>query len=141
MAVKLRASIVGTKELRRRLKAMNPGENRRILTVGLTKAALMIQVEAATKQIVHGRTKSPPLPDRLTNRSGGRGLVGSIAVNRRPLPNAIEVGTSLVYGAVHEEGRGSYPVRAFLAPALKKIGPKLGAIMADAWKREAARGA
>ncbi len=139
MAVKLRASIVGTKALQRRLKQLDPGENRRILTLGLTKAALMIQVDAATKQIVHGRTKAPPLPSRLTNRSGGRGLVGSIAVNRRPLPNAIEIGTSLVYGAVHEEGRGSYPVRAFLAPALKKIGPKLGSIIASVWKREAAR--
>lgn len=137
MTVKLRTVIVGTPELRRRLKALNPAENREILRRGLTTAALMIQKNAATEQIVHGRTKDPPLPDRLTNRSGGRGLVGSIAVNRRPLPRAIEVGTSLVYGAVHEEGRGSYPVRAFLAPALKAIGPKLDRIMADAWKREA----
>ncbi len=136
MAVKLRASIVGTKDLQRRLKKLNPGENRRILTAGLTKAALMMQTDIAKNQIVHGRTKSPPLPSRLTNRSGGRGLVGSIAVDRKPLPAAIEVGTRFVYGPIHEEGLGGYPVRAFLAPALKKIGPKLGEIIASVWKRE-----
>jgi hypothetical protein len=133
----LRASIVGTKELQRRLKKMDPGANQAILRRSLEEAAGRMQSDIAKVQIVGGRGDSPPLLDRLSNRHGGRGLAGSIGINTSPLPFAIEVGTHLAYGPVHEEGRGPYPVRAFLQPALDKIAPKLGAIVVKHWKKEA----
>jgi hypothetical protein len=136
MAVQLRVNIVGTEELQRRLKKLNPGINTRILTKSLTESAMKISADVKKVQIVGGRGKAPPLDDRLTNRHGGSGLVGSIAVNKQPLPRAIEVGTHLTYGAVHEEGRGRYPQRAFLAPALAKIQPEIAAIVTRNWKRE-----
>ena len=108
----LRVSIVGTKRLERALKRMDPKENARILRSSLREMAKDLLKNAAMKQIAHGRGKAAPLPTRLTNRHGGRGLVGSIRINEAPLPRAIEVGTDLAYGAVHEEGRGRYPRRA-----------------------------
>ncbi|GAF91741.1 unnamed protein product [marine sediment metagenome] len=137
MAVQLRVSVVGTEELKRRLAKMDPGANKRILTKSLTDAAQLISKDVKEVQIVTGRTKAPPLPDKLTNRHGGSGLVGSIGVNRQPLPFAVEVGTHLTYGAIHEEGRGNYPRRPFLQPALDKIAPKFGSIVVKHWKREA----
>jgi hypothetical protein len=132
----LRVSIVGTKELQRRLHKLNPAINRRIMVKSLSEAAVDILADVQKVQIVGGRGKALPLADRLTNRSGGRGLVGSMGIDRRPLPKAIEIGTHLTYGAVHEEGRGRYPRRAFLAPALEKIGGRIPGIIIKNWKRE-----
>ena len=136
MAAALTVKIVGTKELQRRLKKLNPEVNRRIMVKSFDDAAQDLLADITLKQIVGGRGKAPPLPTKLTNRSGGRGLVGSMGINRRPLPKAIEVGTHLAYGPVHEEGRGAYPVRAFLAPALAKIGKTFASIVVKNWKRE-----
>lgn len=136
MAAPLTVKIVGTKELQRRLKKLNPEVNKRIMVKSFDHAAQDLLTDITLKQIVGGRGKAPPLPSKLTNRSGGRGLVGSMGINRQPLPHAIEVGTHLDYGPVHEEGRGPYPVRAFLAPALAKIGKTFAAIVVKNWKRE-----
>jgi len=133
----VRASIVGTKELRRRLDKMDPGKNQAILRGSLKEAAKAMQVDITKVQIVGGRGDAEPLADRLSNRHGGRGLVGSIGINTNPLPYAIEVGTHLAYGPVHEEGRGAYPVRAFLQPALDKMAPKFAGIVVKHWKKEA----
>jgi len=106
---------------------------RRISEKALTRAALEVQKISTTKKIVRGRARdAPPLPDRLTNRSGGRGLVGSIALIKEELPASIGVGTDLVYGPVHELGLGRFPERPFLSPALEEVEPKL----ADFYIRE-----
>jgi hypothetical protein len=133
----LRASIVGTKELQRRLKKMDPGANQAILRGSLKEAAGDMQGDIAKVQIRGGRGDAPPGDGFLTNRHGGRGLAGSIGINSSPLPFAIEVGTHLAYGPVHEEGRGPYPVRAFLQPALDKMAPKFAEIVVKHWKKEA----
>ena len=89
--VALRVTVTGTKELQAALSRMNPEENRRIKSAVLEAIAVPVQRNAANVQLVRsGDQKSPPLPDRLTNRHGGRGLAGSIAINRVPLPRAIE---------------------------------------------------
>jgi HK97 gp10 family phage protein len=137
MAVSIGVSVTGTKELKRALERMNPGTNKRILRNSLLEAAFMLQKDAATNQIRHGARKSPPIPGKLTNRHGGAGLVGSIRVNRGPLPFAIEVGTDKAYGARHEFGTRGMPRRPFLQPALDKIAPKFGDIVVKHWKKEA----
>ena len=137
MATQLRVSLVGAKELRRRLKEMNPAINTRIVRESLIEAAGKVQTDAANIQITGGgRGKGkglPALPHKLTSRTGA--LRRSIAVDRKPLPFAIEVGTDLDYGAVHEF-HNKRP-RPFMAPALDKIAPELDDIVIKHWKREA----
>jgi hypothetical protein len=133
----LRITIVGTEELQRRLKKMDPGANQAILRKSFKESAGVMQADIAKVQIRGGRGDAPPDDDFLTNRHGGRGLAGSIGINFDPLPFAIEVGTHLAYGPVHEEGRGPYPVREFLKPALDKMAPKFEEIVVKHWKKEA----
>ena len=137
MAATISVSVVGTKELKRKLEKMNPGVNKKIVRDSLIESALTLQANAATKQIRHGARKSPPIPGQLTNRLGGHGLVGSIRVNRGPLPFAIEVGTDKAYGPRHEFGTGGMPERPFLQPALDAVAPKFGDIVVKHWKRAA----
>jgi len=127
--------VVGDKALQRRLKKMNPAVNQAIMRDGLTEAALDVQANAALKQIAHGRGSAPPLSNKLTSRHGGHGLVGSIRVDRKQLPFAIEVGSDKVYGQVHERGLFGYPVRAFMGPALKAVQSRFPAIINKHWKK------
>jgi hypothetical protein len=135
--VAMRVTVIGGPELRRQLIQLNPKENPRIPVNALERVAGEIQRNAKDKQIAAGgrgkKRAIPPLPDRLTSRTGT--LRRSIGVNRRPLPRAIEIGTPLVYGAVHEFGWGRYPVRAFLQPALDAISPRIGGIVAEEWRK------
>ncbi len=139
MVVPLRVSIVGDKALQKALKRANPAVNTRIIRESLLEAAGRVQADAAGVQITGGgRGKGKglaPLPNKLTSRTGA--LRRSIAVDRRPLPLAVEVGTDLAYGSIHEFGIGNYPKRPFMGPALDKISPQFGAIVVKRWKREA----
>jgi len=132
--MQMRVTVTGVPELQRALERMNPGENKRILRNSLLSMAFEIQADAAKNQI-HPGGKGPPLPDRLTSRTGT--LRRSIRVNRGPLPFAIEIGTDLTYGAVHEFGSKTHPRRPFLKPALDAIAPKFGKIVIAEWKKEA----
>jgi hypothetical protein len=136
MAVSIGVSVTGTKELQRALKKMDPGTNEKILRNSLLEMAYRLQKDVVKNQIRHAPQTSPPIAGKLTNRHGGAGLVGSIRVNRGPLPFAIEVGTDKAYGARHEFGR-KMPKRPFLQPALDKIAPKFGDIVIKHWKKEA----
>ena len=105
--VAIRVSVSGIPELKAALERMNPSENKRIFRNGMIAAAVKIQ-EVSTLQKIKRGGKSPPLPRKLTSRTGT--LRRSIKVDRGPLPFAIEVGTDLGYGAVHEfGGRVSFP--------------------------------
>lgn len=142
MATQIRVSVVGLPKLQRALSKMNPGVNKKILRDSLLESARTIQREAAKNQILaggggKGSGMTPPHPKFLTSRHGGEGLVGSIHVDEGPLPFAIEVGTDLVYGAVHEFGLGPYPKRPFMQPALDKMAPRFGDIVIKHWKRQA----
>ncbi len=104
--VAIRITVEGTAELQRRLRLLNPEQNQRIMRDTLKKSAFAIQRNVTRIQLVGGgRGKGralPALPSRLTSRTGT--LRRSVAVNQRPLPRAIEIGTDLSYGAVHEVG-------------------------------------
>ncbi len=140
MPVQLRVRIVGTKALTKALDKMNPGLNKKILRDSLIEAALGIQKEAAATILPGGggkRNARPPVADRLISRTGT--LRRSIKVDRGPLPFAIEAGTDLVYGAVHEFGLGGRKRRQFIKPALDSVAPKFGEIVIKHWKRAVGR--
>ncbi len=142
MATQIRVSVVGTKELKRKLEKMNPGVNKRILRDSLIESALGVQRDAAKNQILAGGGgkkggMTKPHPSFLTSRTGT--LRRSIKVDRGPLPFAIEAGTDLTYGAAHEFGstKRNLPKRPFMQRALDRVAPKFGDIVVKHWKREA----
>ena len=136
--MQLKVSVVGVKELTRKLEKMNPGINKKILRDSLIETALLMQRDAAKNQILAGGGgkkggMTRPHPRHLTSRTGT--LRRSIKVDRGPLPFAIEVGTDLVYGAYHESRAKRR--RPFMKPALDRIAPKFGDIVVKHWKRAA----
>jgi HK97 gp10 family phage protein len=135
MATGITVKIIGGKELRRRLTSLSPVQNKEILRNSLRKSAERLQTVSATKKFRHGHRKSPPIPDILTSRNAGRGLVGSIAINYGPMPKAIEVGTHLLYGRMHELGEGGMPRRPFLEPALDDVQKEFNGIVLKEWNK------
>lgn len=131
--------------------AMDPSRNPKLRRIILLKGAFAIQKEVTTKTIKRGRS-GPPLANRLTFRSGT--LTRSIAVAHDG--EAVEVGTNLIYGSVHENGgtfaipahtrrtksgkralvkahNATFPKRPFLAPALKSTQKKRLLIAQREW--------
>ena len=139
MAALMRASIQNTAEVRRFLERINPGENKRIVRNALVRSALEVQKNAVDLQIAAGgRGKGKALsvlPHKLTSRTGT--LRRSIGLDKSDLPFAIEVGTALVYGGVHEHGSRTHPKRPFMAPALAAISPRFGQIVVAEWTKAA----
>jgi len=148
MAATIRAKVTGIKELNTKLKKLTPATNRQIMVQSLLDCAALVQENAATKQIIQGSRffatgprggktlKDAPVdPFRLTSRHGGSGIVGSISVNTRALPTAIEVGSDKVYAPIHELGLGRYPKRAFLAPAVDATEHRFPEMFLKNWKR------
>ncbi len=116
----------------------SPAENRRIFRRGMRACAEIVQKITTEEMIVRGRRKSPPLPDRLTDRRTGSGLIGSIAINQ-PRDSVAEVGSHLVYAPLHEYGLGRFPPRPFLSPALEKASAQFGTIFVETIEQELAR--
>lgn len=145
MALTVRTKLEGDERFRRALARLSPEENPATLRRGLTRIGLLVQKVAAEEKIARGgvsgrgrnRRVARPLPDRLTSRTGA--LRRSIGLNRVPLPHAIEVGTELIYGAVHELGLGPFPPRPFLGPAIDDSIREMEQILADEWLREVNR--
>lgn len=136
MPVALRVSITGSEDVQRALRRISPSQNTEILRRSLLKGALLVQRLAATKYI-HPGGQGPPLPDRVTSRTGT--LRRSIRVNRSPLPFAVEVGSDVVYAPVHELGSRTHPKRPFLAPALDEASKAIGDFVADEIAKEIRR--
>ena len=116
---------IDDREVKAVLKRLNLRSGRGLDAVekALDSMAFQVQANAAMKQIIRGG-KGPPHPTRLTSRTGT--LRRSIRVNRFS-PLARDVGTDLVYGAVHE----LHPTRPrpFLSPALEAEAPKFDDIL------------
>ncbi len=131
MADLIRATLVGSKELQRRLRKMDPEKNRRITTPALLEAMQLFLRTAAREKILPGGT-GPPRPDILTSRSGAlrQSLGTNFAVQLNEALRFVEGGSHLIYAAVHEITR-----RAFLKPALKQDLPKVPAIFLKHWRR------
>jgi phage gpG-like protein len=162
MAVSLSLRVQGLDELQERLNRLSPKKNSAWVARALKKAAFLTQKIAAKEKIKRGG-KGAPVARMLTSRTGT--LRRSIRVNRSPLPWAIEVGTDLTYGAVHETGGtfsvpsymrtlamstrsgGSsvarvkahtrkYPPRPFLGPGLEKAAKDFDRIFSSEWAKE-----
>ncbi len=106
MSVGMRITTQGMDEIQRVMRNISPKLHPQIQRRAFSKAARLIQKDAAKVQIKAGgggkNNARAPLKDRLTSRTGT--LRRSIRVNKAPLPHAIHIGTDLGYGAVHESG-------------------------------------
>jgi len=127
-----RVELTTSPGLQRALAALRQPALREVFRRALLKSALKVQQIATREKIRAGgvvgtgksRMNLPPLPDRLTSRTGT--LRRSIAVDRSQLPFEVSIGSDLVYAAVHEvgglvtrrSGTAHYPQRPFLKPAL-----------------------
>lgn len=108
---------VGVKRLNKLLSDMAPNQRAEFSDKALTLMTLFLQSEVTTSGdfIKHGRGDADPLPNVLTNRHGGQGLIGSIAPDFSRLPRLSTLGSDLPYAGVHEFGS-----RPYLAPTFDK---------------------
>ena len=98
MADLIQAKLIGSAELRRRLKKMNPAQNRRITNPALLESMQLTLRIAAQRKIKRGGGKgSPPVPNVVTSHSGTlrRSLAASFAIDRSGLPKFIEGGSNV----------------------------------------------
>ena len=151
-------TVTGDDDLRRTVRNMNPETNPKFVRSALTKGGLLIQRNAARKQIIPGG-KAPPAKKRLTSRTGtGR---RSIRVDRSGLSRFyVDIGSDLEYMKLHEIGgtvqrrqharrtksgnlaavtahSATFPARPYLAPALDAVNDELEQLFFEAWDREA----
>lgn len=103
----VKVTVVGGEEVRRMLRRLSPAQNQAIFRKSLTDCARLVASNARTKQIMGGGQKAKgvqikPHPTRLTSRTGT--LRRSISTNWYRKPEAIDIGSDLKYGAVHEHG-------------------------------------
>lgn len=132
---RLSITLEGGPKLRAALKRLNPGSNFRILSKSLIEIAGDIADNAKEVQLLKGGGPPTDPPTKLTNRS--HRLYDSIGVDFKPLPDAIEVGTEVIYAGRHEHGLSGMPKRAFMLPALDAVRPRIPEIIVRHWKREA----
>ena len=150
----------GDRELRRVIRGIDPETNPRYIRQALRKGGLLIQRNAARKQIKPGG-KGPPERTRLTSRTGtGR---RSIRVDRGGLTNFfVDIGSDLKYMQLHEVGgtvqrrqhtrqlaggtlvtvrahSATFGARPYLAPALDAVERDLEALFVTAMQREVDR--
>lgn len=128
----IRVVVKGDKVAARKLRKLNPKTNPEFVRRALVKGGFLIQQDAQLNQIERGG-KGPPLPHRLTSRTGtGR---RSIRVDRGGLPNFfIDIGSDLEYMQLHE-----LTPRAYLAPAIEAVDDKLENLFRLEWSRESSR--
>ena len=125
MAVALSITVQGLDELHERLNRISPSKNSAWVARSLKKCAELTQDITANEMIIRGgRFRGPKGkrggkgkmrsagvdPKRITSRTGT--LRRSIRVNTSTLPFAAEVGSDLVYAAVHEFG-GTYSIPSY----------------------------
>lgn len=122
MPVGVKVKVTGDKRYRKALQRIKPKKNTKVFSLSLRAVGLEIWKLASQKKIRRGRGRdAEPLDDELTYRDGG--AAASIRMNLSGLPGYMEVGSDLEYPAIHEEGRGNYPERKWLEPAVDDIIP------------------
>ena len=144
MAASVTVKVTGVAELVHALEKITPAKNPAWLHIALKKAALQVANLAKFEFILPGgrffkpgaKQFAKPVinPKRLTSRSGR--LRDSIAVDLSASPKSVDVGTSVLYGAVHELGGRFVHARPFLSPALEKASRDFQALFAREWERQ-----
>lgn len=115
----VRVNLAESRRIAEFLRRMTPGERDAVVDQVLEEIALAAEERAKTVEIVRGRGDAPPLPDRLTWRTGH--LTRSIGTDSIPSQRVWIVGSTVNYAPVHElgltVGNAHYPQRPFLQPA------------------------
>ena len=139
MPAALTVTIEGLPELQAFFDRITPGRGASFVHKALVACALTVQADAATNRIQRsaptGAPANPP-PGPLISRTGT--LRRSIRVDRSGIPRYVDVGSDLVYAAVHELGGRHTQPRPFLAPALQATAGRFQAIFEAEWAREIA---
>ena len=132
------ARLVGGEQLQKDLRKLSPAR-RKVTDAALLESGLLVLRTAAQRKIRRGGGKgSPPVQGILTSRTGTlrRSLGPDLGLDRSGLSRGfIEVGTSLVYGAVHENSTSA--PRPFLSPALDDEISSFESIFVKHWKKGA----
>lgn len=115
----VRINLAESRQIAEYLRRLQPAVRDSVVDEVLEKVALATEERAKTVEIVRGRGDAPPLPDRLTWRTGH--LTRSIGTDAVPSERVWIVGSTVNYAPVHElgltVGRAHYPARPFLQPA------------------------
>lgn len=136
----VRYNIADSRRIRRLLSEISPRERNLVVPRVLEEISERTAERVKLKEIARGRgKKAPPLPRKLTSRNAGRGLVGSIAVDRQSATRWA-VGSRLRYAPVHELGLGPYPKRAFLQPGAEYVLERQGVAIFRKWFDRVRRG-
>ncbi len=144
----------------RLMESVSPKANRSIWKRGMTRVTTLVQSQVQGHTIRRRGTAPPSRgPHFLTNRTGGAGIVGSIATDLSNLPRSASVGTDKPYGRVHEEGgtftipahsrrkksggranvrshRATFPRRAYLQPGVDQTLKQFAPIMIEVIEAE-----
>lgn len=119
----VRINLAESRAIARFLKGLTPGERNAVADEVLEKVARATETRAKTVEIVRGRGNAPPLPDRLSWRTGH--LTRSISTDSAPSLRTWIVGSTVNYAPVHElglqVGNARFPKRAFLQPAAEWV--------------------
>ncbi len=146
MAGAIKIRVDGGANLTRVMNNIDPSRNPEFVRRALIKGGLLVQKNAAEKQIKRGG-RAKPLPNKLTSRSGtGR---RSIRTDRSGLPRFfVDIGSDLKYMQLHETGgtvtrrsskgnthQATFPPRPYMAPALAAVNTDLGGAFFREWDR------
>lgn len=127
MPTGVRLNLADSRRIAEFLQRLEPGQRQSVADRVLEKVARAAEERAKTVEIVRGRGDAPPLPDRLSWRTGH--LTRSISTDSIPAQGVWIVGSTVNYAPVHELGlsvqtRGGtirYPERPFLTPAAEWV--------------------
>lgn len=107
------------------------------IKAGVRAAATAVQ--GAARRDFFRRGGGPPVPEILTSRHGGSGLVGTIMVEYVEAGYTAIIGPNKVYGAIHEfggspgmaPGPAAIPARPYMHPALDQETEHVQSIIAN----------
>lgn len=119
----VRLNLAESRAIARFLRGLSASERDSVAARVLEQVARATETRAKTVEIVRGRGNAPPLPDRLSWRTGH--LTRSISTDSAPSLRTWIVGSTVNYAPVHElglqVGAARFPKRPFLTPAAEWV--------------------